>query len=286
MCWADSATEAFAVIGSPVEHSISPQIHNTSFEALGLNCVYLAHRVEGDSLAGAMGGLRALGYTGVNITLPHKVEVIKHLDELSREARVIGAVNTVKFEGGRARGHNTDGRGALSALEEAGVELEHKRVLILGYGGAARAISTTLALEGKVDRITIGGRSMRRAKALARDLAGLSAMAEAKSMEDIQGALRESDILVHATPVGMSPRSDESLLGSEQLHAGLTVMDIVYSPLETKLLQEAKRAGCRTVDGLAMLIHQAVGAEKIWLGREFEPPVARMRQAALEALGL
>jgi len=284
MCGVNSKTKAFAVIGSPIEHSISPEIHNSSFSKLKLNCIYLAHRVEKSHLREAIEGFKALGYSGVNVTIPHKVEVIKYLDEVSPEAKAIGAVNTIVFKKGKASGYNTDGTGALLALKEAGVEVENTRVVVLGYGGAARAIAASLALKGKVEKITIAGRNLEKARALAEDISKLGASTEASGMDNIEELLRESQILIHATPVGMSPRAEETLLTHKQLHPELTVMDIVYTPLETRLLREAKKAGCRVVDGLGMLIHQAAEAERLWLG--VEPDISVMREAALRVLKL
>jgi len=281
MCRVDSSTRAFAVIGDPIEHSLSPVIHNASFQKLNLNCIYLAHRVEGESLSKALEGFKALGYGGVNVTLPHKVRALGFLKHLSAEARAIGAVNTIAFERGMPRGYNTDGKGALSSLKEEGVGLEGKKVVILGYGGAARAIAMTLALEGEVEKIVISGRSIEKARGLAGEVPP-GVEVEALGLKDIGRAMEESHLLIHATPVGMKSR--ETLLKSSDLPSSLTVMDIVYTPLKTSLLEEAEKAGCRTIDGLGMFIHQAAEAQKIWLG--IEPPVKEMRKVALGALGL
>ena len=281
MCRVNARTKTFAVIGSPIEHSISPEIHNASFESLGINCIYLAHRVAGDKLEEAIRGFKALGYSGINITIPHKIAVIDFLDELSREAELIGAVNTVKFSSEKATGYNTDGVGAIRAIEEAGIETKGIRAVILGYGGAARAIAITLALRG-ASEIIIAGRNPSKARALAEDVEKAGAEAKGVELSKVESLLRESDILIHATPVGMHPDTEKTLLTAEQLHEELAVMDIVYTPLETRLLREAKKAGCKTIDGLGMLIHQAAEAERIWLGVEAD--IKAMRQVALKVL--
>ena len=281
----DATTKVFAVIGSPVEHSLSPQMHNASFSELKLNCIYVAHRVERHELRDALAGFKALKYGGVNVTLPHKQAVLRYLDELSEEARAIGAMNTIEFREGKAIGHNTDGVGALNALREAGVEVSGKRVLILGAGGAARAIAMSLVMRGGVEAITLLGRSYEKVVALAREVerAGAARVAAKPLSVDLRSAVEEHDIVIHATPVGMHPRTEETLLSAEHLASKPVVMDIVYTPLETRLLKEAKKAGCKTVDGVGMLVHQGAEAERIWLG--VEPSIEAMRRAVLHALG-
>ncbi|WP_457555313.1 shikimate dehydrogenase [Candidatus Pyrohabitans sp.] len=279
----DARTKVFAVIGSPVEHSLSPQMHNASFAELGLNCIYVAHRVEANELRDAVAGFKALKYGGVNVTLPHKQAVLSYVSELSDEARAIGAVNTLEFRKGRVVGHNTDGVGALNALREAGVEVDKKRVLIIGAGGAARAIAITLAMRCEVAGITLLGRTKEKLIALARDVERAGAgVTTALLGDDLRSVVEESDIVIHATPVGMHPRTEETLLRAEHLASKPVVMDIVYTPRETLLLREAKKAGCKTIDGVGMLVHQGAEAERIWLG--VEPGVEAMRRAVLEAL--
>ncbi len=284
MCNVNSKTRVFAVIGSPIEHSMSPEIHNSSFSELKLNCIYVAYRVERLYLREAIEGFKALGYSGVNVTIPHKIEIMRYLEEISPEARVIGAVNTIVFKNSRVTGHNTDGTGALLALRDAGIEVENSRVIILGYGGAARAIAITLAMKGNIESITIAGRNVKKAGILAEDIKKLGIPAQSCSITDVENIIKDSNILINSTPVGMSPETEETLLTREKLHSELAVMDIVYTPLETRLLKEAKKAGCKTVDGLGMLIQQAAEAERLWLG--VEPDISVMRNAALKALKL
>ncbi len=278
----DGKTRVFCVIGDPIEHTLSPAMHNASFEKLGLNCVYTAFRVSRESLEVAVDGFRALGIGGVNVTIPHKVAVMEYLDELSEEARIIGAVNTIKI-GRRLKGYNTDGDGALQALTSHGADPKGRDVLILGSGGAARAIAVTLALKGGVNSIRLLGIDRKELRKLAADVE------KGTGVEVSWGILREgnpiqgADIVIHCTPVGMAPRVDGTLLKAEDIPPGLKIMDIVYTPLETRLMREAKKAGAEVViGGVEMFVSQGAEAERIWL--KVEPPVDLMRDVVVEKL--
>lgn len=276
-------TRTVALIGDPVEHSLSPAMHNAAFEELGLDYVYVAFRVHHDSLEGALGGMRSLGLSGANVTIPHKSAVIDHLDGLDEYARKIGAVNTIKNDGGRLEGFNTDGIGALRALEGEGVELGGSRALLLGAGGAARAISFALVEEGA--ELAISNRTASRAKELAsevEDEIGAEVDLVPQDEESLAEALRGSDVLINSTSVGMHPDEGETLVESGVMHPDLTVMDIVYNPLETGLLREAEEAGAETVGGLEMLVQQGAASLEIWTGED--PPVEVMRDAARRAM--
>jgi len=278
----DAKTKFFCVIGDPIEHSLSPIMHNVVFSHLKLNYAYLAFRVLPASLSGAMAGFKALGFKGANVTIPHKVSVISFLDELSEEAEIIGAVNTVKF-GNKTVGHNTDGYGALRAMQENKADPKNKNVLILGSGGAARAISISLALKGNPASLSILGVAKSELKKLAGDVekanANLNCTAKNLNKENLKKEIEKSDILIHCTPVGMHPKVNETLATKELLRKDLTVFDIVYNPLETKLLKEAKKAGAKTISGIDMFIHQGAEALKIWLG--IAPPIKIMKKAVL-----
>lgn len=280
----DAGTKLFCVIGDPIAHSLSPVMHNAVFQELGLNFVYTAFRVSPKYLPKAMEGMRALGFGGANVTIPHKVGILPLLDRLAEEARLIGAVNTVKIDGG-LEGHNTDGIGALRALREGGADPLGKRVLLLGSGGAARAIAMTLALRGGVASLTILGVVEGEVARLVEDVRrGTGVEVSGGLLEE--GSLREgiekTDILIHATPVGMHPKVGESLVEKGLIRPGMAVMDIVYNPLETRLLREAKEAGARTISGLEMFLNQGAESLKIWLG--VEAPLDLMRKAVLEEL--
>jgi shikimate dehydrogenase len=273
----DAHTQLCGLLGNPVEHSLSPALHNAAFGALGLNFVYLAFQVK--DLPAAVGGLRALGNArGFSVTIPHKVAVIPLLDDVEPTARHIGAVNTIVVERGRLIGSNTDASGALRALEEGGVALKGARLLLLGSGGAARAIAFALATRGELDRLTILGIDERERRALAGDLRAKTALrVEDAALDEgaLHKALDDHRILVHSTPLGMHPKVDDSCVPAHLLHRDLAVMDVVYNPRETRLLREARAVGCRTIPGLEMFLHQAVGQFELWTGRQ--APVSVMR---------
>jgi shikimate dehydrogenase len=275
-------TQFCGVIGNPVEHSLSPAIHNAAFQALGVNCVYLAWKVE--SIGDAIRGLRALGnFRGASVTIPHKVAAVPFLDDLEPTARHIGAINTIVAEQGRLIGYNTDATGALRALREGGVPLAGQRIVMLGSGGAARAIAFALAAESGADKLTLLGVDDKERTALASDLRSKAKMAiEDAFLDDstLGRTIPEAQILIHCTPLGMSPKSDATCVPAPLLHPGLAVMDIVYNPRVTRLLLEAKRAGCKTIPGLEMFLNQAVTQFELWTNRP--APVDVMR-AVLES---
>lgn len=272
------------LIGHPLEHSMSPAMHHASFERLGLAYRYgLFDLVSGeleDFISKAKGEM-----IGVNVTIPHKVSVIPFLDELSKEAELIGAVNTVKFEDGEARGFNTDGAGCLMALADAGVNVSGKKLLILGAGGAARAIGFQASLDGA--KVLLSNRTEEKQMAL--DLAADISSKTGREChvidlepETLAGELRSIDVLVHATPIGMHPNKDAVIIPPEIIPANVAVMDIVYNPVQTRLLREAGKRGCKTVDGVGMLVNQGAAAEKIWLG--VDAPVDAMKKVVYEKL--
>jgi len=266
------------VIGHPIEHSLSPPMQRAALRELGLDYHYDKFDVKPGELENFVSDARE-NFLGFNVTVPHKVEIIRFLDNLSKEAELIGAVNTVKFENGSATGFNTDGLGALRALEEAGQQANGKKVLILGAGGASRAISFQLAMEGA--EISIFDKISEKAGELAGDIQE-KLNKEVVILDSSPEKLDEFDILINATPVGMSPNTDNSPLPGELLNPSLMVMDIVYNPLETKLLNEAKEAGCKTVNGTGMLVNQGAESLKIWLG--VDAPVETMRNTLLNEL--
>lgn len=280
----DAKTKLFCVIGDPIEHSLSPAMHNAVFKKLGLNCAYAAFRVAPENLGSAVKGMKVMNFGGANVTIPHKVNVINFLDELSEEARIIGAVNTIKF-GEKLVGYNTDGYGALKALVNNDANPENKKILILGSGGAARAIAVTLALKGNVASLTILGVIEEELKKLVDDInkgTKIRATGKIMSEETKREEISNCDILIHCTPIGMHPKKDETLATKNMLRKGLVVMDIVYNPLETKLLKEAKKAGAKTVGGIEMFVNQGAESERIWLG--IDAPVELMRKAVLKEL--
>ena len=273
----DARTQFCGVIGNPVGHSLSPAIHNAAFRKLGLNFVYLAWQVE--AIGEAIKGLRALGnFRGASVTIPHKVAAIPFLDYVETTAKKIGAINTIVAEKGELTGYNTDATGALRALKEGEVELTGKRIVVLGSGGAARAIAFALAVESGAEQLTLLGIDDRERTSLAQEIRTQAAL----TVEDLhldettlRRVLPEAHVVIHCTPVGMSPKADTTSVPASLLHAGLSVMDIVYNPLETRLLKDAKRAGCKRIPGLEMFLNQAVAQFELWTNQP--APVDVMR---------
>ncbi|MCE8424789.1 MAG: shikimate dehydrogenase [Candidatus Methanoperedens sp.] len=267
----------YGVLGDPVSHSLSPAMHNAAFAALGIDCEYHAFRVSPENLRDAIYGACALSFGGLNLTIPLKEKALDIVTPADL-ARQIGAVNTVDFKNGIA-GYNTDGIGARMALSRKGIDINGKKVLILGAGGAARAIAFQLAKDGA--SVTIVNRTIGRAEALAKDVSKVGRV-QASSFDDPVTIIRDSDILINSTSVGMSPDVSETIVTSDMMHSNLTVFDIVYNPQNTRLLQEAKKAGAETIDGVMMLVYQGAEAFKIWTG--IMPPVDVMEKAVRERL--
>ncbi len=273
------STGVIALIGDPVEKSLSPAIHNSAFNSLRLNYVYVAFRVPREALPKAVEAVKTLGLVGLNVTIPHKVSIVDLLDTLEKSASTVGAVNTVKNEGGKLIGYNTDGRGAVEVLEERVGSLAGKNVLLLGAGGAARAIAFALAERGAC--LTIANRTVGRAKELSVGLErklGVKPKVTGIKPWMLAGVLKGADILINATAVGMYPRTKETLVTSKMMHPNLTVFDIVYQPPYTRLLREAREAGAKTITGLEMLVRQAALSFEIWTGKQ--APLEVMRQTA------
>lgn len=278
----DTQTKFCGVIGNPVGHSLSPAIHNAAFRKLGLNFVYLAWQVE--TIGDALKGLRALGnFRGASVTIPHKVAAIQFLDHVEETARRIGAINTVVSDEGKLTGYNTDATGALRALSEAGVELKGQNVVLIGSGGAARAIAFALMADSSITKLTVLGIDEQERTSLAKDLRAQAASTVEDCHLDESSLCRilpDARVLIHSTPVGMSPNADVSCVPASLLHSDLAVMDIVYNPRETKLLKDADQAGCKTIPGLEMFLHQAVAQFELWTNQT--APVDVMRRV-LEA---
>jgi shikimate dehydrogenase len=276
-------TRVCGVIGDPIEHSLSPTIHNAAFSHLELDFVFLAFRVKTADLESAMRGMRGLGIHGLNVTMPHKSAVIAYLDEVDSTVKFLGSANTILNKDGKLSGFNTDGVGALKALRENGVDLSEKKVLLLGVGGAAKAIAFSLAEE--VGELVVLNRAAEKAKALAEDLSrtfNKKVVGAALFPDAVAKNLRDSDVLINATSVGMHPAANKSIAAPQWLRSDLTVMDIVYNPVETKLARDAKAAGARVISGVEMLIYQGAASFEIWTGRS--APIEVMRRAALNKL--
>jgi shikimate dehydrogenase len=258
------------LIGYPVEHSMSALMHNAAFEELDLGYLYELKSVRPEALGRFTADeMRGESVRGANVTIPHKVSVMEHLDEVDPEATAIGAVNTIVNEGGWLKGYNTDGRGAMRALEEAYGDLRGTKAVVIGVGGAARAIGYHLSMV--VDELSILNRTVSSAESLAssfKSLSGCNASVTATALtrENLRSGLVEADILINATPLGMTPETDKSPVDSDLLHPELLVFDTVYNPLKTRLLREAEEAGARTLIGAKMLIYQGVASFELWTG--------------------
>ena len=273
------------IIGDPIEHTMSPAMHNAAFETLGLDYVYIPFKVKSLELKKAVEGIRGLNLRGVNVTIPHKVAVMQFLDRIEPLAEKIGAVNTIVNDGGILTGYNTDATGFLQTLHDRNVEPAEKKVLLLGAGGAARAVSHILTREKA--QLTILNRKQE--LSWAEDLAArlsrnykADVKAGELTSENLKKAINTADLLVNATSLGMSPDADETPGPADLLHANLTVFDIMYNPLPTRLLREAAATGAKTIDGLEMLVRQGAASFEIWT--TIKPPVDVMRQAVLNLL--
>lgn len=277
-------TKVYGILGYPVEHSASPLMQNAAFAASALDCVYVPFQVPPERLPAAIEGIRAMGLAGVNITIPHKEAVADFLDDISPEAKLIGAVNTVVNKDGRLVGHNTDGRGFLRSLEmEAGFHVPGKTALLLGAGGAARGVAVQLALAG-AQKIIIANRRPERAFAIADVVTGNTAAATEitdLTSKALAGVITKADLIINTTPLGMFPNTEAiPPLPIEHLKNGQLVADLVYNPMTTTLLQKAKAAGASTLGGLGMLLYQGAIAFELWIGQK--APVDIMRQALME----
>ncbi|MCC5911474.1 MAG: shikimate dehydrogenase [Clostridiaceae bacterium] len=268
----NGGTKAVCLIGDPVEHSFSPIIHNYGFKNLNINAIYINHRVENSNLKSAMEGIKALGYLGCNVTYPHKIEVMKFLDDLSQEAKLIGAVNTIRNDNGKLTGYNTDGLGFVTGLLRKGINLNGKKICILGAGGAAKSIAVALAIHFDCI-ITICNRSMEKAMEIIDTINNIQETPSSQhhyiTSDEID--TYSMDVLINCTPVGMVPNIDNIPYEDKIIfHKDLIVSDIIYQPFETALLKKAKLANCTIHHGIDMLIDQGILAFEIWTGEKLD----------------
>jgi shikimate dehydrogenase len=271
------------IVGNPVRASLSPAMHGAALRRLGLDARYLAFEIAPDQLRDVLRALRPLGFWGINVTIPYKEAVLRHLDRLDPEAAAIGAVNTVVVGPEGLAGHNTDAPGFLRALQDAGGSVRGERVLVVGAGGAARAVAHA-ALGGGCRSLVLANRTPARALALRRWLgrrhAGTDVLAVEAAGASFGRLAASCGVLVNTTPLGSRP-ADPLPLPRTALHRGQVVVDIVYRPRRTPLLEAARASGALTVDGLGMLLHQGALALRLWTG--CEPPLAAMRRALAAA---
>ncbi|HHW48560.1 MAG TPA: shikimate dehydrogenase [Clostridiaceae bacterium] len=263
-------TRIMGVLGNPVEHSISPQIHNTISNLLGVNAIYIPLKSNINNLEDTIKGLKAINVAGFNITIPFKEKVMQYLDECSQEARLIGAVNTVVNKNGRLIGYNTDAEGFSKSFEEAfGKSFKSARIMVLGAGGAARAVAVKAAMQG-ADTINIVNRTSWKAAEIASLINNhFECKAEAVGFENIKqrNLLEKTDVIINTTPIGMYPDIDNSPVSVENNFSEKHIVyDLIYNPPETKLLKHAKKCGARTLNGLGMLLRQAILAYELITG--------------------
>jgi len=279
------STQICAVIGNPIQHSLSPAIHNAAYAALDLDFVYVASRVE--DVKGALFALRSLsGFKGFSVTIPHKMEIMKYVDEIPDVDRKIGSINTVVKENDRLIGLGTDGPGALKALLDAGIDLKGKKVMVLGAGGAARAITFTLAQKAGIDELTLFDINKELLTNLSHDLEkGTAIIINSCELTDksLADNLPDADLIINCTPIGMHPRKEISLVPPELFREEQAVFDVVYTPLKTKLISSAEEFGLKVVPGVEMFVNQAVLQFERFTGEK--APVDIMRRIVMEHLG-
>lgn len=272
----------YGLIGNPVSHSMSPDIHNSAFQDLNLNYHYHAFHVENEHLADAVSGIKALGIKGFNVTVPHKVAIMEYLDQIDETAKQLGAVNTVLHENGRLTGYNTDGNGFLESLRPSlRKPIEKQSILIIGAGGAARAIYYTLSKYAP-EKIDICNRTLKKAVYLTEHF-GAGQRGEALTIQEAESGLSEYDIIIQTTSIGMHPNMDEKPISLENASENTLVCDIIYNPLKTALLMEAEEKGLDTLNGVGMLVEQAALSFQIWTG--MEPNTEKMANIIVGKLG-
>lgn len=267
------STNLICLLGSPVSHSISPAMHNTAFDALGLDFSYMAFDVSKEDLPTAVEGLKKINCCNFNLTMPLKTAIIPLLDEIDEAAELAQSVNTCVCQDGKLVGYTTDGIGFLQSMKDCGIKYSGTTITILGAGGAATSIITQAAMEG-VEKINIFKRknaSFQKVVDFADRLTNSTNcdlfVYDIENMDILNFSLQESDILINSTNVGMGD-DDRSLVPKEFLHPGLTVCDVIYHPAETRLLKDAKACGCKTMNGKYMLLYQGAAAFKLWTGKD------------------
>jgi shikimate dehydrogenase len=267
-------TRLLGILGNPVSHSHSPAMHNAAIEKLGLDLAYVPLPVDASELPGCLRALQAFGFLGVNVTMPHKQAVLPLLDEISDLSRLMGAVNTVAFRDGKSFGTTTDPAGFLAGFQEAGHSFAGKSVALFGNGGAARTAAFTLLHEAAPGRVAVIGRDAAKSEALRAEVESkLGQELEILPLQEYADRKSGFEVVVHATSVGMHPRTEQSLLPPDWLDPGQIVYDIVYNPEDTALLRHARARGCRVVGGLGMLVHQGLASFRIWTGISPDPAI-------------
>ena len=269
-------SKSFAVIGDPIDHSLSPNIHSAAFRELDLDCSYIAYRIPKGELEEGIEGLKKINIAGFNVTIPHKVEMMKYLQKIDESCSVIGAVNTVTNTDGVLKGYNTDMDGFLDPFKKKNLNIADTKVLLLGAGGAARAIVAGFAKE-KAKSITIANRTLENAKNLSEFAEKISLISNAITLDDVKDSAKDYDIIVNATSVGL--KNEPSPISLDDINEKTIVYDIVYMPMNTDFLKKAKEKNAVIIFGYEMLLGQAVRAFEIW--HEMEAPYNAMKKALL-----
>lgn len=269
-------TKTYAVIGDPIDHSLSPNIHNAAFKELGLDCTYIAYRVPKGELVAGIKSLKSINIAGFNVTIPHKIEMIKHLDSLDEDCSVIGATNTVTNDNGKLSGYNTDMEGFLDPIKKRELAIKDSKVLLLGAGGAARAIVAGFAKE-KAHNITIANRTKEKANALVQFADKIGIEAKAITLNEVAESASEYSFIVNATPIGL--KNEPAPISTKTMNEKSVVYDIVYMPMNTELIKQSKKNGATIIYGYEMLLSQATRAFKIWHG--VDAPYEKMKKALL-----
>lgn len=281
----DLQTKLVGLIGKPLEHSLSPWMHNETYTRLGLNMAYLPIEVLENDLETVINGIRKMNFIGFNVTIPHKISIIPYLDDIDPLAKQIGSVNTITCCNGFLKGYNTDGEGFVSYLETSqGINCSDKVFLIMGSGGASRAIAMTLAAR-KAKKIYLFNRTIEKAKQLASEIMSYyDCICQAKNLDDttLKALIKEADVLINTTSVGLYPNIDQTPVKYDLLSSHLIVADIIYNPLHTRLLQEAKEKGCGIVTGEGMFVNQGAKAFAIWTKQP--APYSMMKRVLEEKL--
>ena len=268
--------KTYAVIGDPIDHSLSPNIHNAAFRSLNLDCTYIAYKIPKNELVSGIEALKAIKITGFNVTIPHKIEMMKLLDEMDTTCRVIGAVNTVSNENGKLKGYNTDMIGFLDPIKRKNLTIKDSDVLLLGAGGAARAIIVGMIKE-KAGKITIANRTLKNATELVEFTKNIGGNATAVTLEETEQFISECKFIINSTSVGL--RNEPSLIHTDQINENSIICDIVYTPMNTDLINNAKKNGATIIYGYEMLLSQAACAFEIW--HKIEAPYTAMKRVLL-----
>ena len=275
----DAYTDLYCIFGSPVKHSLSPLIHNTAFNQLSINAVYMAF--SPDTIESGLEAMKSLNIKGASVTIPYKIEVMNFLDSIDPLAAEIGSVNTIKNINGELLGFNTDGKGAIKALMDKGVSVNDTRFLIIGNGGSARAIAFTLL--NQKGKISITGRNKSKIDDLRNDLNEKYHGIETITISDLTpDEMNNFDVIINTTPVGMNPDIDKSPIDTSLITKDHVVFDIIYSPYETKLIKDSKEKGCKIVYGIEMLVNQGVLQFEKW--RDIKAPEKEIKKIIQEKI--